>query len=291
MKNHLLNVVNLNKSFPSSQHLIRSFGFRKKNVVKVIDNVNFQLDIGEILVIAGESGSGKTTLARLIMKSIDQDSGKIIFDNEDISNLKGKELLRLRRKMQMILQDPYSSLDPRMKVFDIIKEPLQIHKKSLKKHEIREIIFSALKKVNLEPLEEISNKYPHMLSGGQRQRVSFARSLVLQPKLIIADEPVSMLDVSIRFQILELMRRLKEEVGDVLFSSAWRWLQALLPLSSLRRLHSHRVPIFFSSPASPATKTTPRTSPPGPASSSTPCSALCQSSCLASWRCGLSGRR
>lgn len=211
MKNHLLNVVNLNKSFPSNQDLTRSFGFRKKTLVKVIDNVNFHLDVGEILVIAGESGSGKTTLARLIMKSIDQDSGKIIFDNEDISNPKGKDLLRLRRKMQMILQDPYSSLDPRMKVFDIIKEPLQIHKKSLKKDETREIIFSALKKVNLEPLEEISNKYPHMLSGGQRQRVSFARSLVLQPKLIIADEPVSMLDVSIRFQILELMRRLKEE--------------------------------------------------------------------------------
>jgi peptide/nickel transport system ATP-binding protein len=213
LNNILLTVSDLNKSFFSKPQSVKSFNFRKKSQVKVIDNVNFELCRGEILVVAGESGSGKTTLARLIIKSINLDSGKIIFDNKDITNIKGNDLLKLRSEMQMILQDPYSSLDPRMKVFDIIKEPLQVHNKGLKKGEIKEAIFSALSKVNLEPLEEISDKYPHMLSGGQKQRVSFARSLVLQPKLIIADEPVSMLDVSIRFQILSLMKKLKENEG------------------------------------------------------------------------------
>jgi len=193
-----------------NQQPLDFFRSSKKNRIKVIDNISFDLHHGEILVVAGESGSGKTTLARIIIKALDADSGKIIFDNRDITNLKGKDLFRIRSKMQMIFQDPYSSLNPRMKVFDIIKEPLQVHNKGLKKNEIKQAICSALSKVNLEPLDEISNKYPHMLSGGQRQRVSFARSLVLKPKLIIADEPVSMLDVSVRLQILSLMKKLKE---------------------------------------------------------------------------------
>ena len=210
MNNTLLSVINLNKAFFMNQQPLDFFRSRKNNTIKVIDNISFDLHHGEILVVAGESGSGKTTLARIIIKALNADSGKIIFDNRDITNLKGKDLFRIRSKMQMIFQDPYSSLDPRMKVFDIIKEPLQVHNKGLKKNEIKQAIYSALSKVNLEPLDEISDKYPHMLSGGQRQRVSFARSLVLKPKLIIADEPVSMLDVSVRLQILSLMKKLKE---------------------------------------------------------------------------------
>lgn len=210
MNDIILNIVDLNKSFSLHSGISNLIGFKKSKTIKVIDNINFKISKGEILVLAGESGSGKTTIAKLIMRSINPDSGSIFFDNLEITKLKGKELLKTRSKIQIIFQDPYSSLDPRMKIFDIVKEPLDVHKKSLKKDDIKEYIFSSLKKVNLDP-DEISSKYPHMLSGGQRQRVSFARALVLKPLLIIADEPVSMLDVSIRGQILELMKKLKQE--------------------------------------------------------------------------------
>ncbi|MGZ5491237.1 MAG: ABC transporter ATP-binding protein [Nitrososphaeraceae archaeon] len=210
MKNTILDIVDLNKYFRLRSGIIDVISFKTSKKIKVIDNINLKVCKGEILVVAGESGSGKTTLAKLIMRSIDPDSGKIIFDNRDITKLKGKELLKIRSKIQMIFQDPYSSLDPRMKIFDIVKEPLEVHKKKFSKNEIKECIDSTLKKVNLDP-EEVSPRYPHMLSGGQRQRVSFARALVLKPVLIIADEPVSMLDVSIRFQILELMKNLRDK--------------------------------------------------------------------------------
>jgi peptide/nickel transport system ATP-binding protein len=210
LKNTVLDIVDLDKYFRLRSGIIDVISFKTSKKIKVIDNINLKLCKGEILVVAGESGSGKTTLAKLIMRSIDPDSGKIIFDNRDITKLKGKDLLKIRSKIQMIFQDPYSSLDPRMKIFDIIKEPLEVHKKKLSKTEIKECIDSTLKKVSLDPAD-ISHKYPHMLSGGQRQRVSFARALVLKPLLIIADEPVSMLDVSIRFQILELMKNLRDK--------------------------------------------------------------------------------
>ena len=210
MNDIILNVVNLNKSFNLRRGFSDLFKFQKSQKVQIIDNVTFKISKGEILVLAGESGSGKTTLAKLIMRSINPDSGNIFFNNVDITKLKGKELLNIRSKVQMIFQDPYASLDPRMKVFDIVKEPLDVHKKRVNKKEVEEYVYSALKKVNLDP-NEIASSYPHNLSGGQRQRVSFARSLVLKPLLIIADEPVSMLDVSIRIQILELMKKLKKE--------------------------------------------------------------------------------
>ncbi|MGE5634512.1 MAG: ABC transporter ATP-binding protein, partial [Deltaproteobacteria bacterium] len=206
----ILNIVDLNKSFPLHSGIRDLIRFKRSKNIKVVDNISFKIPRGEILVVAGESGSGKTTIAKLIMRAINPDSGSIFFDNIDITKLKGKQLLNTRSKVQMIFQDPYSSLDPRMKIFDIIKEPLDVHKKGLRKQDIKEYVFSALEKVNLDP-DEVSSKFPHMLSGGQRQRVSFARALVLKPLLIIADEPVSMLDVSIRGQILELMKKLKQE--------------------------------------------------------------------------------
>ena len=210
MKDTLLEIIDLNKYFSIRGNIIDILRFKTSKKIKVIDNINLKLSKGEILVVAGESGSGKTTLAKLIMRSIHSDSGKIIFDDRDITNIKGKELLKLRSGIQMIFQDPYSSLDPRMKIFDIIKEPLEVHQKKISKKELIDRVNFALKKVNLDP-DEVSTKYPHMLSGGQRQRVSFARALVIKPSLIIADEPVSMLDVSIRFQILDLMKKLKDE--------------------------------------------------------------------------------
>ncbi|MGD1838808.1 MAG: ABC transporter ATP-binding protein [Nitrososphaeraceae archaeon] len=206
----ILKIINLDKSFRKSSNFRDLFKFRNTENIKVIDSVNLNLKKGQICVIAGESGSGKTTLARLIMRSIDPDNGKIFYENQDITNINKRELLKLRSEIQLIHQDPYSSLNPRMKIFDIVKEPLEIHKKGLSKKEITSEVFDSLEKVNLEPTHEIAQKYPHMLSGGQRQRVNFARALVLKPKIIIADEPVSMLDVSVRLQILNLMKKLKK---------------------------------------------------------------------------------
>jgi peptide/nickel transport system ATP-binding protein len=132
-KDPLLDIINLNKYFPLRSGIIDLITFKTSKKIKVIDNINLKLYKGEILVIAGESGSGKTTLAKLIMRSINSDSGKIIFNDNEITQLRGKELLKIRSRIQMIFQDPYSSLDPRMKIFDIIKEPLEVHKKKCPK--------------------------------------------------------------------------------------------------------------------------------------------------------------
>ena len=179
------------------------------SIVKATDDVSFSLKKGEVFVLAGESGSGKSTIARLILKSIKTDSGKIIFENEEIKNDQ-TGLDKIRMNCQMIHQDPYDSINPRMKIFDIVSEPLEIHKMgdlSTRKKRVLEV----LKEVKLEPAEEIIKKYPHMLSGGQRQRVVLARALAIKPKIILADEPVSMLDVSIRAEMLELLRELQKK--------------------------------------------------------------------------------
>jgi len=181
----------------------------KTSIIKATDDVSFFLNKGEVFVLAGESGSGKSTIAKLILKSIKADSGKIIFDGHEIEN-DSKSLERIRMNCQMIHQDPYDSINPRMKILDIVSEPLEIHKigdSNLRKKRVLEV----LKEVKLEPPEEIIKKYPHMLSGGQRQRVVLARALAIKPKVILADEPVSMLDVSIRAEMLELMQDLQKK--------------------------------------------------------------------------------
>jgi peptide/nickel transport system ATP-binding protein len=173
---------------------------KKSDTVRAVDGVSFTLNEGEVFVLAGESGSGKSTIAKLILKSIEPDSGKIFFENQEIDN----------EKTNLIHQDPYDSINPRMKVGDIVSEPLEIHNEGNKDERLKRVI-EVLREVKLEPAEEIVKKYPHMLSGGQRQRVVLARALALKPKIILADEPVSMLDVSIRAEMLELMQHLQKK--------------------------------------------------------------------------------
>jgi peptide/nickel transport system ATP-binding protein len=179
------------------------------SIVKATDDISFSIKKGEVFVIAGESGSGKSTIAKLILKSIKQDEGKIIFEGQEIDEQK-KNLQKIRMSCQMIHQDPYDSINPRMKIKDIVLEPLEIHNVGNKKERYNRVL-EVLKEVKLEPVEEIIEKYPHMLSGGQRQRVVLARALALKPKIILADEPVSMLDVSIRAEMLELMKQLQKK--------------------------------------------------------------------------------
>ena len=181
----------------------------KTSIVKAVEDVSFSLHNDEVLVIAGESGSGKSTIAKLILGAITPDSGKVIFQGKEIKN-NTNSLMKIRMNCQMVHQDPYDSINPRMKVRDIVSEPLEIHNIS-HDSEREKIVLDTLREVKLEPSEEIANKYPHMLSGGQRQRVVLARALVLRPKIIIADEPVSMLDVSIRAEVLELMKDIQKK--------------------------------------------------------------------------------
>lgn len=198
----ILEVRNLKKYF-----IKRGFFGKQLSIVRAVDDISFSIDEGQTLVLAGESGSGKSTIAKLILQSIKQDSGSIIFDGDEITK---NDLKKIRMKCQMIYQDPYDSVNPQMKIRDIISEPLEIHHVGDSKKRL-ELTRQVLQEVKLEPVEEIMEKYPHMLSGGQRQRVVLARALVLKPKMIIADEPVSMLDVSIRAEVLELMENLRQK--------------------------------------------------------------------------------
>ncbi|MFB5613161.1 MAG: ABC transporter ATP-binding protein [Nitrosarchaeum sp.] len=200
----ILRVEHISKFFVK-----KSIFSSKSSTIKAVDDVSFTLKKGQVFVLAGESGSGKSTIAKLILKSIQLDSGKIFFENQEIKNDK-KSLEKIRMNCQMIQQDPYDSVNPRMNISDIISEPLEIHKIG-NKEERRKRVIEVLQEVKLEHTEENLKKYPHMLSGGQRQRVVLARALALRPKIIIADEPVSMLDVSIRAEMLELMHELQKK--------------------------------------------------------------------------------
>jgi len=202
--NEILKVEHLKKYF-SKKGLFSS----KSTTVRAIDDVSFSIKKGEVFVLAGESGSGKSTIAKLILKSIEPDSGKIFFEGQEIDNQR-KNLKKIRMNCQMIHQDPYDSINPRMRIENIVSEPLEIHNIGNKDERFRRVI-EVLHEVKLEPAEEMVKRYPHMLSGGQRQRVVLARALALKPKLIIADEPVSMLDVSIRAEMLELMQELQKK--------------------------------------------------------------------------------
>jgi peptide/nickel transport system ATP-binding protein len=212
----LLEVENLVVHYPVPRGLVGTVARRPRRLVHAVDGVSFTLARGELLALVGESGCGKTTTAQTVLRLVDPAGGTIAFDGRDITSLANRELRPLRRRMQISYQDPYESLDPRLTVRGTIEEPLLIHRLGGSKRERAELVRDALERVELTPPELFLDRYPHELSGGQRQRVAIAASIVLAPDLLVADEPVSMLDVSVRAGVLALLDRLREEGLGVL---------------------------------------------------------------------------
>jgi oligopeptide/dipeptide ABC transporter ATP-binding protein len=200
-KEKIVQVRNMVKHFPIENSI---------DVVRAVDGISFDILEGETLGLVGESGCGKSTVGRCMLRLHEPTSGEIYFENEDITNISNKELQKLRREMQIIFQDPYASLNPRLNIQSIISEPLKIHKIGDKSSQ-REKVAELLSKVGLDP--KYMSRYPHEFSGGQRQRIGIARALALNPKLIIADEPVSALDVSVQAQVVNLLQDLQKEFG------------------------------------------------------------------------------
>lgn len=206
MSNYLLEVTDLTKHFPIASGLLR----RTVGHVRAVDGISLNLRAGETLGLVGESGCGKSTAGRMIMRVLEPTGGRIIFDGQDITKLRGKALRSIRRNFQMVFQDPYASLNPKMTVGEIITEPLYVNR-LMNKRQTADRVVDLLETVGLR--DEDRMRYPHEFSGGQRQRIGIARSLAMNPKLIVADEAVSALDVSIQAQILNLMMDLKRKLN------------------------------------------------------------------------------
>ncbi|MEM0024037.1 MAG: ABC transporter ATP-binding protein [Thermofilaceae archaeon] len=202
--NVLLRVEDLRKWFQIRRSLLAPL-----LTLKAVDGVSFEVNVGEAISLVGESGSGKTTLGKTVLRLYEPTSGRIIFKGRDVTNLDSKDLLWYKRETGLVQQDPYGAMPSFMTIYRILEEPLIIHKVGTKE-ERREMVFKALEEVRLTPVEDFAFKYPHMLSGGQLQRVAIARALILRPSLVVADEPVSMLDASVRVEVLTLMRELQE---------------------------------------------------------------------------------
>jgi oligopeptide/dipeptide ABC transporter ATP-binding protein len=211
----IIEVKNLRKLFPVKKTTLWE---QEDKFVHAVDDVSFVLHPGEVLALVGESGCGKSTLALTLMNLETSTSGQIFFEGRDVTHLSGKALQAMRRDIQMVFQDPYESLNPTMTIGDIVAEPLVVHRLAPNKQERDARVVRALEDAGLKPASNFMHRYPHELSGGQRQRVVIAGALVLEPKVLLADEPVSMLDVSIRAEILNLLASLRETRGiSVLF--------------------------------------------------------------------------
>lgn len=203
----VVEVTDLHLRYPARGH-----GAAHKQI-RAVDGVSFSVARGEILALVGESGCGKSTIAQAVMRLVTPHSGSVRSGSQDLATLGGRELRRARRRFQMIFQDPFGSLDPRQTVFDTVAEPLRIHRVCSSAEELRERVVEALAFAQLNPPERLFSRFPQELSGGQRQRVAIASAVVLRPELVVADEPVSMLDVSARAGILSLMVDLRDELG------------------------------------------------------------------------------
>ncbi len=205
MPDELLRIENLEKHFPITRGIVFQ---REVGRVRAVDGVTLSVNTGETLGVVGESGCGKSTMARCIMRLLDPTAGSIMFDGDDITRIGGKQLMETRRKMMMVFQDPYASLNSRKRVGSIVGEALEVHKVGTAK-EIKARVQELLDVVGLNP--EHYNRFPHEFSGGQRQRIGVARALAIRPKLIVCDEPVSALDVSVQAQVLNLLKRLQRD--------------------------------------------------------------------------------
>lgn len=205
MSDTLLRVEDLKIYYP-----VAGSGFGKKEFVEAVDGVTFEVKKGEVFGIVGESGCGKSTLGRGVCKLENLTSGHVYLDGEDITEYNDRRMRSIRKKVQMVFQDPYASLNPRMSVFDIIAEPLLVHHLYQDKADLEKKVLDLLHRVGLDDYH--ANRYPHEFSGGQRQRIGIARALAVEPSLIIADEPVSALDVSIQAQVLNLLNELKHDL-------------------------------------------------------------------------------